>query len=331
MSRTGGARCWSILGMLPAWATGSRAAAGDEASPAGEQCCACSRDRRHVHHVQAGGDVVVPALGAQVAGQVQTRRRRAAPAPAARPWRGSRSPSGAPPPPSPSTKARTELPSLPTRSARTTRARVQHEDRLLVARRRRGPAARSAAPVATVAPARRACPPPRGRRHRAARRQRRAARPGRHGTRPRAPPRQREAGRHRMPAAGHQQAGLARGDHRGAEIHARRPTGRSPWPARPPAPATQAGRLNFSLMRPATMPTTPGCQPSPRHQQHGMAATGLRSRRGLEGGRQHVGLDLLPPPVHRIQRARPWRAPRPGRRSAAGAGRDRPRRCARRR
>ena len=27
-------------------------------------------------------------------------------------------------------------------------------------------------------------------------------------------------------------------------------------------PATQAGRLNFSLTRPATMPTTPGCQPS---------------------------------------------------------------------
>ena len=40
-----------------------------------------------------------------------------------------------------------------------------------------------------------------------------------------------------------------------------------PRPMPPSKPATKAGLAKRSFSRPATIPTTPGCQPSPRHQQ----------------------------------------------------------------
>ena len=73
--------------------------------------------------------------------------------------------------------------------------------------------------------------------------------------------RQRQSGRHRMPAARDQQSAVLRGEHGSAQVHA---GDRAPRPLPVPSSVsaiTIAGRPKRSFIRPATMPITPWCQP----------------------------------------------------------------------
>ncbi len=203
-----------------------------------------------------------------------TAARPAAPRPARRPGRGTASPSAAPRRPRLPRRRGSSSPPRPTRSARTTRARVQHEDRLLVAGAERRQPRRHAAPARSSRRRPPACPRPAGRPPRAAPRRRPGARSGTHGSaEPRRARSENPAAIACPPPVARMPAWRAAIDRR-AEVDARAPTGRSPWPIPSAMPATQAGRLNRSLIRPATMPTTPGCQPSPLDQQRG--APGLQ-------------------------------------------------------
>ena len=65
--------------------------------------------------------------------------------------------------------------------------------------------------------------------------------------------------------------------------------------------ATQAGRLNRSLIRPAMMPTTPGCQSTPDTSTAARPFGDLRPGR-LQRRIQHRCLDRLALAVHRVQR-----------------------------
>ena len=93
----------------------------------------------------------------------------------------------------------------------------------------------------------------------------------------------------------------------------------------------KAGRPNFSFSRAATMPTTPGCQPS-RRGDHDRALL-LHAERGHRLGfglRQRRQLDRLPLAVEPVEFGGDFAPPRPGRLRAAISRRDRRGRCARR-
>ena len=108
-----------------------------------------------------------------------------------------------------------------------------------------------------------------------------------------------EPGRHRMPAAGLQQPGLARRDHRRAEIMA----GDGPAAAlgEPLRHAGDAGGAVELLLDAAGDDADhPGVPALCRDQQHRMAGGGLRLRRG-EGSPEHLGLHVLAPAVHIVQ------------------------------
>ena len=102
-----------------------------------------------------------------------------------------------------------------------------------------------------------------------------------------------------MAAAGLQDARLPRGNHRRTQIE---PGTERPEPLASPSaiPATQAGRLKRSLIRPATMPTTPGCHAGPLTTSVAcpLAACASAARMRIV---QHRRLDLLALAVHRIE------------------------------
>ena len=78
-----------------------------------------------------------------------------------------------------------------------------------------------------------------------------------------------EAGRHGVAAALEQQAGRGGGVDGRAQVDARHRAARGDAAAVRPAPTTTAGRRKRSTRRLATMPTTPGCQPSPAAHSSG--------------------------------------------------------------
>ena len=143
-------------------------------------------------------------------------------------------------------------------------------------RRRTAPAARAGAPVPSSLRAPRACPPPTDPPRSAAAPRRPGARSGRRGTSA-----SRAGGSENPAAIGWPPPVVRIPAWRAAITAAPRssPVTERPDPlARPSAiPATQAGRLNRSLIRPATMPTTPGCQAGTAHHQRRMPLRRLRS------------------------------------------------------
>ena len=265
----------------PARATGSLAL-GRADVPGVERALAAERSsaRRGVVDEKLHALPALPAVGAEMAGDMESRppaveqrgrraRRRA---------RGTRSPSAAPAP-APSARMRRRC-AVPTTSARSTRICGMHEARLGIAgaeradaldqigevrgRRRR---AERAVDRRAPAPARRRPAP---RRARASRNSRSVEQPLR---------RDGEARRHRVAAAIQQQPRLARGDHRRAEREARDRAAGAAADRRRRARRRRPGRLKRSFSRLATMPMTPGCQPSPAAKSSARRAALLRPAR----------------------------------------------------
>ena len=131
-------------------------------------------------------------------------------------------------------------------------------------------------------------------------------------------PGERHARRHRMAAALDQHARLDAGAHDAAEIDAGdRTAGAGRLPRRSSARA-KAGRSKRSFSRAATMPTTPGRQPSPATTTQAPRSSSPSASQSLGLGRlQHRDLDLLARAVEPVEFGGDRRAPR-DRRASSG-------------
>ena len=105
-----------------------------------------------------------------------------------------------------------------------------------------------------------------------------------------------------------------------------------PTPVAGSTPMTTTGLRQRSRSRPATMPTTPGCQSSPATTMHGaVRRIGARLSTLRDGGLGHLALHLAAGRVQGVQLGGECARPRRDRRWTAGARPGPSGRCARRR